>query len=206
MHDIGSTAPPPFTARRLLYVGTGALGVLFMPMWLSWLRISYPDLEIRSMVTRSALRFVTPDALAIFAGHQAALDEWPTGPQTSAPHVEMAHWADTVIVHPATFHFTSRFALGLCDTPVLLALQCTRVPVALAPALPPGALDSPAWEQHTEALARHRNVVVVPPHPGVSVTTGLQDGTTAAPLPEVIAATEKLRAAQADRPGEGTGE
>ncbi|MCL7490016.1 flavoprotein [Streptomyces sp. MCA2] len=187
-------APPAFTARRLLYIGTGALNVMFMPTWLNWLRTSYPDLEIRTVMTRSAERFVTPQAVALFAGHPPERDEWTDELESTAPHVTMAEWADTVIVHPATFHFTSRFALGAADTPTLLALQCTSAAIGIAPALPPGAVTSFAWAQHTTALAQRRNVTVVAPQRGISVTTGKHDASPAAPLTEVIAAVEELRA------------
>ncbi|MFD0375085.1 flavoprotein [Streptomyces sp. NPDC127112] len=194
MHESPSAAPP-FTARRLLYVGTGSLGVMFMPMWVHWLRASYPELAVRTVITRSAAKFVTPTALSVFAGHVSQLDSWTEETETSAAHVEMAEWADAVIVHPATFHFTSRLALGMADTPVLLSLQCTRAPVVLAPALPPGAMASAAWQSHMSALERRANVHVVTPHPGVSITTGKPDAATAAPLPEVLAAAERLLSA-----------
>ncbi|WP_331730006.1 flavoprotein [Streptomyces sp. NBC_00073] len=202
MHE-NPAAAPRFTARRLLYVGTGSLGVMFMPMWVHWLRSAYPELAVRTVITRSATKFVTPTALSVFAGHTPQLDSWGEEPETSAAHVEMAEWADTVIVHPATFHFTSRLALGVADTPVLLALQCTRAPIVLAPALPPGALASAAWESHMAALERRPNVHVVPPHPGVSITTGKPDAATAAPLPEVLLAAERLRAVAAGGASDG---
>jgi phosphopantothenoylcysteine decarboxylase/phosphopantothenate--cysteine ligase len=96
-------------------------------------------LELRVAVTRNAERFVTRGALGPMSGGNALLDAWPDGPVDRALHVELAEWADTVIVHPASLHFLARLAQGLADTPVLLALQCTTAPVVLAPALPPGA-------------------------------------------------------------------
>ncbi|MGY6024090.1 flavoprotein [Streptomyces spinosirectus] len=204
MHDAAAAPPsaaPPFTGRRLLYVGTGALGVMFMPMWLHWLRTSYPEVEIRTVVTRSATRFVTPTTLSVFGGRAPQPDVWGDEPETTAPHVELAHWADTVVVHPATFHFTGRLALGVADTPALLALQCTAAPIALAPALPPGALTSPAWRQHVRTLAERANVTVVPPHQGISMTTGEPGAMTAATLTEVIPAVEALRTRLAGQPG-----
>lgn len=88
----------------------------------------------------------------------------------------------------------------------MLALQCAQVPVALAPALPPGAITSPAWQQHARALAERPNVTVVRPHPGMSMTTGKPGAMTAAPLTEVIPALEELRARLAAANGtEATG-
>ncbi|MET9424346.1 flavoprotein [Streptomyces sp. NPDC006540] len=185
---------PAFGARRVLFVGTGAIGVMFMPMWVNWLRTAYPDVELRTMVTRSAERFVTRTALTAFAGDEVLRDAWPEEPEVGARHVELAQWPDAIVVHPATFHFVSRLALGVADTPLMLALQCTRAPIAVAPALPPGGVESFAYQQHVAALERRPNVAVVPPQPGFSVTTGQMDASVATPLPEVIPTLEHLRA------------
>lgn len=189
-----SAAPAPaFGARQLLYVGTGSLGVMFMPMWSQWLRTSYPQLEVRTVITRSAEQFVTRTALAVFSGHEILVDAWPDEPRPKALHVELAQWPDAVVIHPASFHFVSRLALGMADSPVLLALQCTQAAIAVAPALPPGGPDSPGYRRHIEALAERPNVVVIPPTTGRSVTTGRMEASVAAPLSEVLARTEQLR-------------
>lgn len=195
---------PAFGARRLLYVGTGALSVAHMPFWLNWLRSGYPDVEVRPVVTRGAERFVSRGALAPLAGREALLDAWPDGPVHSAPHVELAEWAEVALVHPASMHFLARYALGLADTPVLLALQCTSAVVVLAPSLPPGALTSPAYRRHHEALADRPGVAVVPPGPGLSTTTGRMDAALSAPLPDLLVAAERLRS-ESGRNGTGAG-
>jgi hypothetical protein len=184
--------PPPFHARRLLLIGTGSIGVAFLPFWLNWLRSSYPELAIRPVVTRSAERFVTRGALSALAGVPAALDAWPDQP-TSGLHVELADWPDTVLVYPATLHYLGRLALGLGDTPTLLALQCTAAIIGLAPGLPPGGWDSPAMRQHREALARRTNVVIAPPQPGRSITTGRDDAETPVALSTLVALVERQR-------------
>ncbi len=189
----GPAVTPRFGGRRLLYLGTGALGVMFMPMWVQWLRANYPDLRVRPVLTRSATRFVSRTAVSLFAGQPAELDDWSGAAEMVAPHVEMAAWADAIIVHPATFHFVSRFAVGLADTPTLLALQCFSGPIAVASAFPPGGLASAAWTKHAAELSGRPNVTMVAPHQGVSLTTGKPEATTAAPLNEVIPALEDLR-------------
>ncbi|MGW7822754.1 flavoprotein [Streptomyces puniciscabiei] len=184
---------PDFGARRLLYVGTGALGVMFMPMWAHWLRSSYPQLELKTVLTKSARRFVGPSAVRALGGAPILIDTWPTDDVATAVHVELAEWADAVLVHPATLHFTSRLALGMADTPTLLALQCTSAPIAVAPALPPGGPSAPAYLRNIEALASRPNVVVVPPVQGSSATTGKPNAWPAAPMPQAIAELERLR-------------
>ncbi|MGW1171708.1 flavoprotein [Streptomyces sp. NPDC002550] len=179
------------TFRRLLLVGTGALGVSSLPGWLGWLRESYPHIETRVALTRQATTFVAPAALTAIGGKPLFTDAWPTEPQVTAPHVELTDWPEAVAVFPATFHFVSRLALGLTDTPVMLALQCTTAPIGLAPALPPGGYQSHAFRSHLAALRARPQVVVAEPELGRSVTTGRVERSTAAPLPTLLALIEK---------------
>lgn len=200
-------AAPPFTARRLLLFGTGALSVAFLPYWLNWLRIACPGTQVRVVVTRSAERFVSRSALRSLAGDEVLLDAWPdgAGPSRSIDHVELAEWPDAVAVHPAGLHFLARFAQGSADTPVLMALQCTRATIGIAPSLPPGAERGPAYRRHVEELGRYDNVLIAPPHPGRSASTGRNDGSVAAPLPALLALIERhhTQGAADGRPGWG---
>ncbi|MGN9843449.1 flavoprotein [Nonomuraea sp. H19] len=184
---------PPFTGERLLLIVTGALSAAFIPGWLVWLRTGYPDLVIKPVATRSAQRFVTLDALSTICGHQAASDEWPEHVAHGAPHVEWSNWPDSVLVYPACLNFLARLALGLGDTPAILALQCTPAPIGLAPSLPPHGLSSPAYLSHKEALERRPNVVIAPPKPGLSVSTGKLDASVAAPMSLMLSLLESRR-------------
>ncbi|MEU2856460.1 flavoprotein [Streptomyces syringium] len=188
-----TTEAPPFHAKRLLYIATGGVQTMFLPMWLSWLRTTYPDTEVRCIVTTSARRFATPTAAAAAAGTgKPMVDVWPDEPD-GALHVELASWPDAVLVHPATMHFVARFSLGLADTPSLLALQCTRAPIVVCPALPPNGHTNPAYRRHIVELSERDNVTVLPPIPGVSMSTGETGIGTAALMPHAIAALEDLR-------------
>ncbi|MGW2160045.1 flavoprotein [Nonomuraea sp. NPDC001699] len=195
--------PPAFSCARLLLIGTGSIGVANLPFWLSWLRVSYPRLDCRTVVTRSAEKFVTRAALTALSGREALSDQWSDqwsdDAETGARHVEWAQWPDAVIVWPATFQFLARLALGLADTPSLLALQCTTVPVGLALSLPPGGWESPALRAHVRTLTERPNVVVLPPRPGISLTTDRRDGGAAVPLPTLVRCLEeRLGRRQAD--------
>lgn len=157
---------------RLLVVGTGAPAVSGFPDAVLRLGVRYPSSPVRIVLTPQALRFVTPTTVRIVTGRDHFLDTWSGEAVHGAPHVEIAHWADAVVVHPATLHFVGRLAQGLADTPLLLALQCTTVPIVIAPSLPPGAADSSAYRRHLTVLAERPEVVVVPPVRGRSMSTG----------------------------------
>ncbi|MDQ1008514.1 hypothetical protein QFZ82_002999 [Streptomyces sp. V4I23] len=197
---------PPFGIRRLLLVVTGSTTAAGLPQWLTWLRQGYPELTVRVVMSRSAQRFVTPLSLGLRVDGGVDTDAWEEC--DDARHVEYAQWAEAVLVYPSTFHFTARLALGLADTPALLALQCTDALVAVAPSLPPGGFDSPAFRAHWAALAARPNAVLVPPVPGYSLTTGREDGWVPPPISDVVrriedrrTARERERAAAADGTG-----
>lgn len=192
--------PPAFGAERLLLIGTGAINVAFLPFWLNWLTLSYPQVQCQIVLTRSAEKFVTRAALTALAHREVMQDAWPDEPQTGARHVELVEWADAVAVFPATMHFLGRLALGVADTPALLALQCTPAPIVLAPALPPYGWQSPAVTAHVAALRQRPNVVIAPPRPGPSVTTGRDDAWIPPPFPTVLRFLEQHRAALATTP------
>ncbi|MER8073366.1 flavoprotein [Streptomyces sp. NPDC094034] len=188
------SAVPRFSAQRLLIVGTGALGVSSLPGWLGWFRETYPETETKVLLTRQATTFVTPATLTTIGGRSVLHDVWSTELEVAAPHVQLSQWADAVAVYPATFHFVSRFATGLADTPAMLALQCTTAPIGIAPALPPGGYESYAFRSHLAALRNRLNVVVAKPEPGISITSGKIEAATAAPLPTLLQMIEELHA------------
>jgi hypothetical protein len=153
-------------------------------------------LELRTVITASAQRFVSRHALTALAGAAVPLDVWPTERDEPVPgsvHVEYATWPDAIAVYPATFHCVARLATGLADTPMLLALQTTAAVVGVAPSVPPGAVDSYTYRSHVGALARRPNTTVASPVRGRSAHTGDQAVGTAAPLPALLAQMELIR-------------
>jgi phosphopantothenoylcysteine synthetase/decarboxylase len=158
--------------RRLLIVVTGSLNAVSTPSRLFWLRTSFPELELRVVVTRSAEKFVTRTALSVTTGTSSMLDEWDDTARPGAMHMALVQWAEAILVIPASLNYMARVALGLADSPSVLAIQCTGVPVVIAPSLPPGGWESPAVKQHLRCLAQRPNVSVIHPLQGLSLTTG----------------------------------
>ncbi|WP_234331004.1 flavoprotein [Streptomyces sp. NRRL F-4474] len=190
--SVAAVPAPALGISRLLLVVTGAVAAAELPYWLGWLRSTYPSLELRIAMTASAERFVSRVTLAGHSGAEVLPDRWAED-EVHARHVLWTEWAEAVVVAPATLHFMARLALGLADSPALLAAQCTTAPVVLLPALPPGGLHSAAYRAHHAALAARPNVAVLPPRPGLSMTTGREDAWAPAPLPDALAMVEQCR-------------
>ncbi len=90
---------------------------------------------IRPVMTEAARAFITPLTLQAVSGH--AVPEGLLDPDAEAAmgHIELARWADTVLVAPASADFMARLAHGLAsDLPSTLCLA-TSAPVVLAPAM-----------------------------------------------------------------------
>ncbi|MER5771054.1 flavoprotein [Streptomyces sp. NPDC001985] len=172
---------------RLLLVVTGSIMAAHLPAQLAWVRVQQPSLEVQVVLTRSAARFVSKEALRMLTGRPVFDDTWePDADASDARHVEWSHWAELAVVWPATMHYTARLALGLADSPGLLALHCTSAPVGVAPALPPGGWESAAMAGHVAALEARPGIRVVPPEPGLSLTTRKMDGWLCPPLSSVL--------------------
>ncbi len=183
---------PPLGMRRLLVVVTGSLHAAFLPRDLAWLRAAYPQLEVQAVLTRSALQFLTETAVGNITGQEAIVDEWPT-PAADAVHVRLQQWAQGIMVYPASFHYVARLALGLADTPSLLAIQCSAAPVVVAPSLPPGGWDNPVTAAHVAALRLRPTIEVLAPMPVHSFTTGREDAYGPPPFAAALGGVELLR-------------
>ncbi len=199
-----SAAPPIIGMKRLLLIGTGSSNVSFLPLWVNWFQVSYPQVEMRIVLTRSAQRFVTREGLSVLTNRVVFEDDWSPEPKARKLHVELASWPDAIAVYPAGMHFIARLAQGLADTPAVMALQCTDAPIALAAALPPGGWESAAMRDHRLRLAQRANVVVQPPVVGLSMTTGRGDGNQPDTFPNLLRNLEALRTRRPAGPG-GTG-
>ena len=165
-----SGGEPVFTDERLLLVASGAIVVSVLPYWVNWLRITYPALELRIVLTRTASRFVSSESLTAISGSPVRIDDWAGSPASGQSHMELAEWCDVAAVYPATANFITRFALGFADSPGLMALQCTTARVGVAPALPPGWESNPAWRRNLGLLTERTNVFVASMVGGRSVS------------------------------------
>ena len=181
------TYPPlqGLVGKKIVLVATGALGTALLPTWLEWIRHAAPETEFRLVLTRSASRFVGLAAIRAFMGKEPIIDDWAG---VDVPlHVELAQWAEGFLVHPATMHFVSRLSAGLCDSPTLLAIQGTCVPVVVAAAAPPGFIQSPVWGQYRRALGERENVTLLDPAAGYSAFDPTLKGSPAAVFSDAAA-------------------
>jgi len=98
-------------------------------------RLREREYDVRVVMTAAACEFVTPLTLQAVSGHPVHRDLFDEAAEAAMGHIELARWADRVLVAPASADFMARLAHGLAGD--LLATLClaTRAPVILAPAM-----------------------------------------------------------------------
>ncbi|RTH00117.1 bifunctional phosphopantothenoylcysteine decarboxylase/phosphopantothenate--cysteine ligase CoaBC [Thermus scotoductus] len=135
---------------RVLVAVTGGVAAIKAPHLLRLLRGQ--GHEVRVLATPRALEFITPLSLAVAAGGEVATEEAWFRPDGRALHIELARWADVVLVAPATADAMAKAALGLADDLLSATLLAGAKRVAWAPAMNEAMWLSPQTQRHAQGL------------------------------------------------------
>jgi len=101
--------------------------------------------EVQPVLTHAAMEFVSPLTLSTLAKREC-LVEYSNG-NTWNNHVELALWADIIVIAPATANTIAKMANGHCDNLLLAIYLSARCPVLLAP-----AMDEDMWKHASTRL------------------------------------------------------
>ncbi len=121
--------------------------------------------EVRVVMTENAARFVTPLTFQALSGHPVRTSLWDESAEAAMSHIELARWAEEILVAPASADFIARLAHGRADD--LLATLClaTEAPVSVAPAMNRQMWANPATQANVATL-RQRGLRVFGPASG----------------------------------------
>jgi phosphopantothenoylcysteine decarboxylase/phosphopantothenate--cysteine ligase len=128
-------------------------------------RLRETGAEVRVVMTRGAQAFVTPLTFQAVSGnpvHTTLLDE---AAEAGMGHIELARWADQVLVAPATADFIARLAHGLADDLLSTICLATTAPVVIAPAMNQQMWTNPATRANC-ALLLERGIHLAGPANG----------------------------------------
>jgi phosphopantothenoylcysteine decarboxylase/phosphopantothenate--cysteine ligase len=128
-------------------------------------RLQDAGADVRVVMTESATRFVAPMTFQALTGHPVRSSLWDEGAEAAMGHIELARWADRIVVAPASADAIARLAAGLAGD--LLGTLClaSAAPVALAPAMNQQMWAHPATQANLARL-RERGVQVLGPGVG----------------------------------------
>ncbi|MGB5163638.1 MAG: bifunctional phosphopantothenoylcysteine decarboxylase/phosphopantothenate--cysteine ligase CoaBC [Woeseiaceae bacterium] len=141
---------------------TGGIAAYKTPDLVRRLRERGADVQI--VMTQAAEEFVTPTALQAVSGRPIRSNLWDKEAEAAMSHIELARWADAVVIAPATAEVMSRLASGGATD--LLATLClaTEAPIALAPAMNHVMWNNPAVQANRQLLQGRGMHILGPDH------------------------------------------
>lgn len=146
--------------------------------------------EVQVVMTAGAQRFVTPTTFQAVAGREVRAELWDPAAEAAMGHIELARWAELILLAPATADLIARLASGRADDLLTTLVLATDAKVALAPAMNRLMWSHPATQANI-AILRHRGVDVLGPGRGEQACGETGDGRMLEPL-EIVAGVERL--------------
>ncbi|MFZ9904155.1 MAG: bifunctional phosphopantothenoylcysteine decarboxylase/phosphopantothenate--cysteine ligase CoaBC [Steroidobacteraceae bacterium] len=146
--------------------------------------------EVQVVMTAGAQRFVTPTTFQAVAGREVRAELWDPAAEAAMGHIELARWADLILLAPATADLIARLSAGRADDLLTTLVLATEAKVALAPAMNRLMWSHPATQANITIL-RHRGVEVLGPGRGEQACGETGDGRMLEPL-EIVAGVERL--------------
>lgn len=120
-------------AKKILVCVTGGIAVYKAVALVS--KLSQAGAEVRVIMTKSAMEFVTPLSFQVLSRNDVYFDTFDEKDSRVIAHIDLADWADLVIVAPATANAIGKIANGIADDMVTSTLLATTAEVWIAPAM-----------------------------------------------------------------------
>lgn len=121
--------------------------------------------NVRVVITESAKSFVSSLALQAVSGNTVSDDLLDPAAEAAMGHIELARWADALLIAPATANTLAKLTYGLADDLLTTLCLATTAPIFVAP-----AMNQQMWQaaatQHNVATLAQRNTVIFGPDQG----------------------------------------
>ena len=115
-------------------------------------RLKDQGAEVRVVMTQGGREFITPLTLQALSGHPVHLDLLDPAAEAAMGHIELARWADLILIAPATADLIARLAQGVANDLLTTLVLATDAPVALAPAMNQAMWHDPATQANAQLL------------------------------------------------------
>src|SRR5262245_14799514 len=146
--------------KRILLGVTGGIAAYKSADLVRRLRERGADVQV--VMTKSATEFVTATTFQALSGKPVRTDLWDSAAEAAMGHIELARWANLIIVAPATADFIARLAMGQADDLLTTLCLATESPIAIAPAMNRVMWANAATQANVATLAQRRVNVLGP--------------------------------------------
>ncbi|PMG79034.1 phosphopantothenoylcysteine decarboxylase [Shewanella sp. 10N.286.51.B7] len=117
-------------------------------------RLKERGADVRVVMSQSAMEFITPLTIQALSGHPVASDLLDPAAEAAMGHIELARWADVVIVAPATANLIARINAGMADELLTTTCLATEAPVIVCPAMNQQMYRNQATQENLANIAR----------------------------------------------------
>ncbi|HJP05163.1 MAG: bifunctional phosphopantothenoylcysteine decarboxylase/phosphopantothenate--cysteine ligase CoaBC [Chromatiales bacterium] len=165
--------------RHVLLGVTGSIAAYKSPDIVR--RLKDQGAEVRVVLTASAEKLVSPTVFQAVSGEPVRGDIWDEQAEAAMGHIELARWADQVLIAPATANLIAQLAAGSAENLLSTICLATEAPIALAPAMNQAMWRDPATQNNCEVL-RNRNVRLIGPDEGSQACGDVGPGRMSEPV------------------------
>ena len=137
--------------------------------------------EVRVVLTPAAAEFVTPLTLQAISGNLVSQSLLDPHAEFAMGHIELAKWANAVLIAPASADFIARFSVGMANDLLSTICLATCAPIFLAPAMNQQMFHQSITQQNLTAL-KARGVRLIGPNSGVQACGDVGAGRMSEPM------------------------
>jgi phosphopantothenoylcysteine decarboxylase/phosphopantothenate--cysteine ligase len=121
--------------------------------------------EVKVVMTKSAQEFVTALTLQALSGNEIRTELFDTQAERAMGHIELARWADYLVIAPASANCLAKMAQGIADDLLSTLYLVAEVPVLVCPAMNRSMWAHPATQANCDLL-KERGVIFIGPEEG----------------------------------------
>lgn len=148
--------------------------------------------QVKVVMTPAAKEFITPLTLSTISKNPVC-SEFTSGDKGEwNNHVDLAQWADVVLIAPATADVIAKMANGICDNLLLAVYFSAKSQVVVAPAMDLDMFKHPATKANLKKIESYGNIII-PPDNGELASGLVGDGRMAEPEAIVQLLAEQLK-------------
>ncbi len=136
--------------KRILLCVTGGIAVYKAAALTS--KLTQAGAEVKVMMSESAVKFVAPLTFQALSRHDVYIDTFDEKDSRVIAHIDLADWADLILVAPATANVIGKLANGIADNMITTTLLAATAPVWIAPAMNVHMYDHPAVQKNIKLL------------------------------------------------------
>ncbi|MDN7241298.1 bifunctional phosphopantothenoylcysteine decarboxylase/phosphopantothenate--cysteine ligase CoaBC [Planococcus sp. N028] len=136
--------------RKILLCVSGGIAVYKAVALVS--KLSQAGASVKVIMTQSATNFVQPLTFQVMSRNDVYFDTFDEKDSSVIAHIDLADWADLIVVAPATANVIGKLANGIGDDMVTTTLLAATAPIWVAPAMNVHMYDHPAVKRNIQQL------------------------------------------------------